>query len=100
MDFTIVSQDFRSKRSNVDDRFEFSMEGQVCFMVTIEDDMFLEFDESFTLQLNEGSFSPAGVNAGAQDSTEITILDDQGIIIIYRVREDWVGFACYQWLMV
>lgn len=66
------------KRSNVDDQFEFSEEGQVCFTVTIEDDILLEFEESFSIQLNGASFLPVGVAVDSQDTTQITIMDDQG----------------------
>ena len=77
-DFTINSQDFRSKRSNVADQFEFSSVGQLCFMVMIEVDMLLEFEESFSIQLDAPNFLPSGVTLGSPEMTTITILDDQG----------------------
>lgn len=52
--------------------------GQLCFTVTIEDDMLLEFDEAFAIQLDGAEFSPVGVVAGSPDTTVITIRDDQG----------------------
>lgn len=77
-DFTINSQDFRFKRSIVEDLFEFSGEGQLCFTVTIVDDILLEFEESFSIQLDSSGFLPVGVVVGSQDTTQINITDDQG----------------------
>ena len=78
MDFTIESQDMRVKRivGMSSGFFEFDSEGQVCLMVTIEDDDLLEFDEQFNVDFSD--VSPPGIQIQPLSSTGIVINDDEG----------------------
>lgn len=61
--------------------FEFFDSGVLCANFTIINDDLLEFDETFSVNLETFSFLPPGV-LSAQNSTSITIVDDEGITIM------------------
>lgn len=64
--------------------YAFSEEGALCFDITVFDDALLEFNENFTFSVNETGVEPFGVVLDpAQDTSMVTILDDEGMTIVF-----------------